>query len=72
MAFSFPGLACRYDGSTWLNDMYEYDFERRIWGPTSVQGSASLPDQRKLPAEHAAGIWRVVCAEPGGKYPQTA
>ena len=40
-------IGIRYDGSTWLNDMYEYDFERRLWSQTTISGCAAL--HRLLP-----------------------
>mmetsp|Transcript_127999 Transcript_127999/g.362299 ORF Transcript_127999/g.362299 Transcript_127999/m.362299 type:complete len:518 (-) Transcript_127999:185-1738(-) len=37
-----------YDGSAWLNDMFDFDFERGIWSATQVQGF--IPSGRSCPS----------------------
>lgn len=46
-----------YDGSAWLNDMFDFDFERGIWSATQVQGF--IPSGRSCPswATHNGSVY---------------
>ncbi len=37
-----------YDGTTWMNDMHEFDFHKSIWRP--VQASGETPSIRSCPS----------------------
>uniref|UniRef100_A0A7S2XIU6 BTB domain-containing protein n=1 Tax=Attheya septentrionalis TaxID=420275 RepID=A0A7S2XIU6_9STRA len=37
-----------FDGSKWLNDMYEFDFQTKTW--TKIQDRGTLPSARSCPA----------------------
>jgi len=45
---SFMYIIGGYDGSAWLNDMYDFDFDRGIWSATAVQGF--VPSGRSCPS----------------------
>lgn len=46
-----------YDGSAWLNDMFDFDFERGVWYSTQVQGF--IPSGRSCPswATHNGSVY---------------
>lgn len=46
-----------YDGSAWLNDMFDFDFERGMWSNTQVQGF--IPSGRSCPswATHNGSVY---------------
>jgi len=46
-----------YDGSAWLNDMFDFDFERGLWSATQVQGF--IPSGRSCPswATHNGSVY---------------
>eukprot|EP00928_Gymnodinium_smaydae_P078413 TRINITY_DN6234_c0_g1_i1.p1 TRINITY_DN6234_c0_g1~~TRINITY_DN6234_c0_g1_i1.p1 ORF type:complete len:514 (+),score=105.11 TRINITY_DN6234_c0_g1_i1:148-1689(+) len=46
-----------YDGSAWLNDMFDFDFERGMWGATQVHGF--IPSGRSCPswATHNGSVY---------------
>jgi len=46
-----------YDGSAWLNDMFDFDFERGMWTATQVQGF--IPSGRSCPswATHNGSVY---------------
>jgi len=46
-----------YDGSAWLNDMFDFDFERGAWFSTQVQGF--IPSGRSCPswATHNGSVY---------------
>merc|ERR1712232_1011789 len=46
-----------YDGSAWLNDMFDFSFERGMWSVTSVQGF--IPSGRSCPswATHNGSVY---------------
>lgn len=46
-----------YDGSTWLNDMYEFDYDKMLWSVTSPQGL--VPSGRSCPswATHRGSVF---------------
>jgi len=46
-----------YDGSAWLNDMFDFDFRRGLWSATQVQGF--IPSGRSCPswATHSNSVY---------------
>ena len=37
-----------YDGTTWLNDMHEYNFDTKLWSPVAATGR--VPSIRSCPS----------------------
>ena len=47
-----------YDGSAWLNDTHDFDYERGLWSATNVQGF--IPSGRSCPswATHKGSVYQ--------------